>query len=93
MKKYIAILVSVVFLFAVVGCGSSKVIDGKEYDTVGLLSSLTDDGKQPGIKYEITWGNVFWGVVTFGSIIGPIYFFGFSCAEPVGKLPSPEVKK
>ena len=87
MKRFIAMLLVIVFLFSISACGSNKFINGQEYKTVGLLSSFVDEGKQPGIKYKIIWGNVIWGIITFGSVIGPIYFFGFSCAEPVGTLP------
>jgi len=87
MKRFIAIVVGLMFVFVVTACGSNKVINGKEYKTVGLLSTLIDDGKQPGIKYDIIWGNVVWGVLLFASVVAPIYFFGFSCAEPVGELP------
>ena len=66
-----------------VGCGSQKTIDGVTYDTYGLLDS--DDKKNPNIQYEIVWGNVIWGAILFETIVAPIYFFGFSCFEPVGK--------
>lgn len=71
-----------------VGCGDHKTINGVTYDTYGLLNS--DDKKNPNIQYEIIWGNVIWGALLFETIIAPIYFFGFSCFEPVGK--KPEIK-
>ena len=87
MKRFVSLMLVVVLIFTFTACGSDKVINGKDYKTVGLLSSLVDEGKQPGIKYEIIWGNIIWGVILIETIIAPIYFFGFSCAEPVDVLP------
>jgi hypothetical protein len=88
MKRFkIVAAVVVALIFMVTACGSNKVINGQEYKTVGVLSQFVDGGKAPGIKYEMIWGNVIWGVLLFSTIVGPIYFFGFSCAEPVGPLP------
>lgn len=65
------------------GCAQSKVIDGVEYDTHGLFNK--DDKKNPNIQYELCWGNIIWGAVLCETIIAPIYFYGFSMWEPVGK--------
>jgi len=83
-RRIISVVVSIALVFMLTACGSNKVINGKEYKTVGVLSELIDEGKQPGIKYEIIWGNVILGIILVETIVAPIYFFGFSCAEPVG---------
>jgi hypothetical protein len=86
MKKTVVIMVLVCFSVCLMGCGVTKVVNGVEYDTYGLLNA--DAKKNPNIEYEVVWGNVFWGVVLFETIIAPIYFFGFSLFEPVGKIPA-----
>lgn len=78
--------VSLIFLLgvsALAGCANTKNIDGTEYDTYGLFSK--DEKKNPKIQYEIVWGNVIWGAVLCETIVAPIYFYGFSMWEPVGK--------
>ena len=82
--RFIALLC--VFLIFLTGCGNTKVINGIEYDTYGLLNA--DNKKNPQIEYEVIWGNVIWGCILSETIIAPVYFFGFSIFEPVGpKLP------
>lgn len=84
MKKVVYLLLfSLTIIFLLSGCGSPKVIDGKKYDTYGLLneSSMKNDN----IEYRIIVGNVILGAVLCETIIAPIYFFGFSIYEPVGK--------
>jgi hypothetical protein len=65
----------------VVGCGSSKVLDGNYCDTYGLLNR---EMKCENVQYKTVVGNVIWGVLLFETIIAPVYFFGFSLYEPVG---------
>lgn len=88
MKKIIIVIICILFLTA---CGSSKVIDNKKYDTIGLVNIIVNDKstmevKAPNIKYKIIWGNVIWGALLFGTVIAPIYFYGFSMFEPVESL-------
>lgn len=87
-KRFIAVLLAAMILM---GCGSNMVIDGKEYETIGMVNILVHDQsmmavKESNIRYRVIWGNVIWGAVLFGSAIAPIYFYGFSMFEPVGKL-------
>lgn len=82
MKKFINALIVVSMLTMVSACGDTKTIDGATYDTYGLFTE--NSKKNPKIKYELIVGNVIWGVLFFETIIGPIYFFGFSLFEPVG---------
>ena len=82
-KKFVVIMLVVSMLFVTIGCGSSKTIDGITYDTYGLLNK--DDKQNPNIQYELVWGNIIWGCILVETIIAPVYFFGFSIWEPVGK--------
>ena len=74
-----------IFLLCVslAGCGSTKVIDGVEYDTHGLFNK--DEKKNQNIQYELVWGNIIWGAILCETVVAPIYFYGFSMWEPVGK--------
>ena len=83
MKKIIVAVMLAAFLASTaVGCGSDKTIGGKTYTTYGLFN--TGENKNPKIRYEPIWGNIFWGIILFETIIAPIYFFGFSLNEPAG---------
>lgn len=83
MKKHIAIIVSVLLLTSCLyGCGQPRVINGKEYETIGLVDMLNGD-KDPCIKYRVSVGNVIWGAILFTTIVAPIYFYGFSCMNPI----------
>jgi len=77
-KKLISVLVIVSMIFLVSACGRTKTINNKEYDTVGLFNE-----HNPKIEYKVIWGNVILGIILIETIIAPIYFFGFSCMEPV----------
>jgi len=84
MKILTAILV-VLLLFT--GCANRKTIQGRTYDTYGLLNK--DTNKNPNIEYRISAGNVIWSILLFETIVFPVYFVGFSIYEPVGpKLPT-----
>ena len=83
MKKFLAIIAICCLMVSAFGCGEEKTIDGVKYGTYGLLNS--NDMKNPEIEYGVIWGNVFLGAILFETIIAPIYFFGFSLFEPVGK--------
>lgn len=65
------------------GCARPMEICGTTYQSYGILNM--DDKKNPEIEYEVIWGNVFWGAILFETVIAPIYFFGFSIFNPVGK--------
>ena len=82
-KRLVALATILFFLVAFAGCGNTKVIGGYEYDTYGVFDA--NEKKNPDIDYEVIWGNVIWGVILFETVIAPIYFFGFSLFEPVGK--------
>lgn len=82
-KKIMVWLVAVMFCMSIIGCGNSMFIDGKKCDTYGLFNV---NSKCENVKYETIVGNVVWGILLFETIIGPVYFFGFSLYEPVGKI-------
>jgi len=91
MKKALSLILIVTLLL--VGCGQSKVIDGKEYKTVGLIdmnstSPNVDNDFDKEIAYEVCWGNVIWAVLLIETVVAPVYFFGFSMYNPVDKLPA-----
>jgi len=84
-KLATVLAICLIFLLCVslAGCGNTKVIDGVEYDTYGLFDK--DEKKNPNIQYELVWGNIIWGAILCETIVAPIYFYGFSMWEPVGK--------
>lgn len=84
-KKGICLVVALLFLFSttLTGCGNTKSIDGKEYDTYGLLNR--DTKKNNNIEYEVIIGNLILGILFVETIIAPIYFFGFDLFQPIGK--------
>jgi hypothetical protein len=82
-KKTACVTICASMLFTFSGCGDKKTIDSKTYDTYGLLSQ--NDVKDPGIEYELVVGNLIWGIILIETIICPIYFWGYSLWEPVGK--------
>lgn len=88
LKNGAIIAVCLIVLLSFSGCGDTMRIDGVEYDTYGLMNE--DSKKNENVEYEVIWGNVIWGAVLFETIIGPIYFYGFSLFEPVG--PKAEIK-
>lgn len=88
MKKVAMILVMVLMVSA---CGNNMVINGKEFETIGLVNIIVNDEsilpiKDPQVKYRVIWGNVILGAILFETIFAPIYFFGFSMLEPVGDM-------
>lgn len=79
MKKFFTLLLlSIILLMS--GCANTKTIDGVTYDTYGFINE--DSKKNPNIHYELSIGNVIWGIILVETVIAPIYFFGFSLYEP-----------
>lgn len=76
-------MILMILTTTLVGCARTKVIEGVEYDTYGLLNK--DEKQSPNIQYELVWGNIIWGAILCETVVAPIYFFGFSIWEPVGK--------
>lgn len=82
MRRNLALLM----VSVLAGCASTKTIDGVEYDTYGLLNE--ESKRNPDVQYEVCWGNVFWGALLIETVVAPVYFFGFSLHEPVGRKPA-----
>ena len=89
MKKFFSkLIIILLILLIIVACGNSKVIDSVEYETYGLINR--DEIRNSNIKYEVIIGNVVWGIILCETIVAPVYFFGFSLHEPVGKISDKE---
>lgn len=92
MKKKLKTIIAIILVVVLLGgCGNNMIVDGKEIRTFGLIGNALNDEsiadvKQSNIKYKIIWGNVFWGIVLFETIVMPVYFFGFSIFEPIGEM-------
>ena len=82
-RKVTAVSMVLMMFLVVTGCADSRTINGKTYESYGLLNQ--DSLKDPCIRYELVVGNVMWGAVLFETVVAPIYFFGFSVFEPVGE--------
>ena len=83
-RKILLILLVLVLLSSLSACGDSKVIEGVQYDTYGLISESST--RNPGIRYALIVGNLVWGIILVETIIAPIYFFGYSLFEPIEKI-------
>jgi hypothetical protein len=81
MKKFIGVTLIAALLLS--GCAQNKVICGNEYKTYGFFDR---QDKNPNITYQVSGWSVFWGIVWFESIIGPVYFWGFDLWEPVSSV-------
>ncbi len=82
MKMRLAtIIIMIILLLFVTNCGRINTIDGVTYNTYGVFNESNE--KDPKIRYEVIWPNVFFGVLFIQTIIVPIYFFGFSMFEPI----------
>lgn len=84
MKKIMAAVLALFLCFATVGCGSDMTINGRTYETKGLISQ---NEKDPCVRYRTIVGNVVWGIILVETLIAPVYFFGFSLWEPAGLKP------
>ena len=85
MKKFFSKIIIIFLIHSLfIACGDSKVIDGVEYETYGLINR--DEIRNPNIKYKVIIGNVVWGIILCETIVAPVYFFGFSLHEPVEKI-------
>ena len=64
-----------------IACGSDKTINGKYYETYGLINK--DEVKDLNIEYKLITGNIVWGIILIETVIVPLYFFGWSLWEPI----------
>lgn len=87
--KRALVLVAIVALLAA-ACANEQTIDGKVVESIGLVNQAPMNvvgiaHPVPCVDYQIVWGNVIWGAVLVETVIAPIYFYGFSMFEPIGK--------
>ena len=76
-------------IFAILLCGfnwfffsaDAKVIDGVEYYPYGLFNKA--ENRDPNVEYRLCKGSVVGGILFSGSIIAPVWCFGFRLYEPV----------
>jgi hypothetical protein len=80
MKTLTSVIVALAL--TVTACADSMVVDNHLYRPYGLIDRGTV--MDPRIDYNVSWGNVFWGILLSETIIAPIYFFGFALFEPTG---------
>lgn len=80
MKKVVAGVMLVMMSLMVSGCGKDYTDPktGKTYETRGFIN-----GKEPGVNYEVSTGNVIWSIILSESLAFPVYFIGFSIWNPV----------
>lgn len=64
-------------------CADPMTIGGVTYDTYGVFNE--SEKKSPDVEYHLCVGNVVWGLILSESVVFPIYFFGFSLYEPIGR--------
>ena len=86
MKKLISLVVALAVLTSLAGCARPMTICGVTYDSYGLLNN-SEGQKNPGIQYEIVWGNVAWAGILVETFFVPVYVFGFSLFQPIGIKP------
>jgi hypothetical protein len=82
-KKIVSAIIIAALALQLVGCGQPLTDSGREIPTYGLLNA--EQSKNSDYNYEISIGNVIWGIVLIETIAAPIYFFGFSLYNPVSK--------
>jgi hypothetical protein len=83
MFKTITTAILFILLFSLSACANEKQIDGITYGTFGIFNL---NEQNPKIRYKLVAGNCIWGALLSETIIAPIYFFGFSIYEPIGKI-------
>jgi len=88
MKK---VTIFILAIFLLTACGDPKAIQGKTYDTYGLLNE--SNKKNPNIEYELILGNIIWSIILCETIVAPIYFIGFSLYEPIGPAKTQNTEK
>lgn len=62
------------------GCSHSLKIDNIEYEPYGLINP---DDKDESVKYQMSAGNLIWGIILIETIVAPVYLWGWYLYEPV----------
>jgi hypothetical protein len=81
MKRFTSLILIIIITFTFIACGTNKTINGKKYETYGLINQ--EEVKDPAIKYNLIVGNIVWSVILCETVIVPLYFFGWSLWEPI----------
>lgn len=68
---------------ALQACADPMTIEGVTYDTYGLFNE--SEKRNPDVEYHLCVGNVVWGIILIETVVFPVYFFGFSLYEPIGR--------
>ena len=71
-------------------CGNEKNINGVRYGTFGLANE--SDMRNPNIRYEVSLGSVFVGILLSETLIVPIYVILFDLYQPVGPMNNNRIK-
>lgn len=74
------IAITMVLALLTMGCAESKVLEGVEYDSIGLLNTRN---KSADVCYEVVLGNALWSALLVQTVVMPVYFIGWSIFEPV----------
>ena len=82
MRQLTALVLAIALVGTTTGCATARINSGGV--TYGSYGVFSEDRQNPYVAYDISWGNVFWGVVGFPTILFPIYCFGYNLYEPVG---------
>lgn len=79
MKKLIACVLVASMAVALAGCASNKEICGTTYKPYGFFNM---DDKNPNVEYDVSAGNIVWGIILFETIAVPVILWGWYLWEP-----------
>lgn len=82
MKRVFTMILICCMMSLMVGCGDSKVIDGKNYKQIGFFE-LGDMSSN--VQYDFIWGNFIWCILSSWTVVAPFVLNGWYAYEPVGK--------
>lgn len=79
MNKTLGLLAGLSLMLS--ACGQPLQVADKTYPTYGFINE--DSAKSEKMCYEVSFGNIFWGLFLVETLVAPVYFFGFSLFNPV----------
>ena len=87
--KITSLLLVAVLMMTMSGCADNKSVQTLEHNKkvkrTYVPYGLFDGNKEnPNVEYEVSIGNVVWGILLFETIVAPIIIFGWYLYEPVG---------
>lgn len=78
MKNTILILIP----FLLISCaGNGYLYKGERHSPKGAFTTVE---MNPCLKYKVVKENIYLGALLLPTIVGPVYFWGFSYLDPVG---------